>query len=42
MNIPIGMRRSLFADDGALWTRGRNIERIVEENARRKVEEWES
>ena len=27
--IPAGMGRSLFADDGALWSRGRNVEHIV-------------
>ena len=34
--------RSLFADDGALWKRGKNIHHIVKkrQNAIEKVEQW--
>lgn len=28
-NIQVDMGRSLFADDGAIWKRGRNVEYIV-------------
>ena len=36
------MGRSLFADDGALWKRGRNVRRVVNkiQDGIRRVEEW--
>ena len=27
--VEVSMGRSLFADDGALWKRGRNVEYVV-------------
>lgn len=27
-NIPLGMGKSLFADDGALWEKGRSVNNI--------------
>ena len=30
-NIPEGIGRSQFADDGALWKRGRNVGHVVNE-----------
>ena len=40
--IPAGMGRSLFTDDGALWSRGRNVEHIVKklQEGIKQVERW--
>lgn len=40
--IENGIRRSLFADDGAIWVRGRNLDFIVKkiQEATKKVEDW--
>ena len=41
-NIPIGMGRSLFADDGALWKKGGNIDHLVKklQEGIDQVEKW--
>ena len=41
-SIPAGMGRSLFADDGALWKRGGNIDHIVRklQEGIDQVEKW--
>jgi len=41
-SIPAGMGRSLFADDGALWKRGGNIDHIVKklQEGIDQVEKW--
>lgn len=41
-NIGGGFRLSLFADDGAIWKRGRNVEFIFRQvqKALQTVEEW--
>lgn len=42
VNIPIGIGRSLFADDGAIWKKGRNIEHVVKkiQEGIQHVEKW--
>ena len=42
VNMPVDMGRSLFADDGALWKRGRNVRCVVNkiQDGIRRVEEW--
>ncbi len=44
LKVPANIGRSLFADDGALWKRGRNIEYVVRkvQGALDKVVEWGS
>ena len=41
-NIPTDIGRPLFADDGALWKRGRNVDHIVKkmQKAINQVEDW--
>jgi len=41
-NVPEDIGRSLFADDGALWKKGRNIDYVVRkiQEAIDKVVEW--
>ena len=40
--IPVDIGRSLFADDGALWKRGRNIKHIIDkvQSAIDEVTKW--
>ena len=40
--LPVDIGRSLFADDGALWKRGRNIEHVIGklQGAINQVTEW--
>ena len=40
--VPVDIGRSLFADDGALWKRGRNVKHIISkvQSAIDKVTEW--
>lgn len=42
VNIPIGIGRSLFVDDGAIWKKGRNIEHAVKkiQEGIQHVEKW--
>lgn len=42
VNIPNDIGRSLFADDGALWKRGRNVEYVVKkmQDGINQVEKW--
>ena len=42
MELESGIGFSLFADDGAIWKRGRNVEFIVNklQGAIKKIEEW--
>lgn len=42
LKIPVDIGRSLFADDGALWKRGRNMDYVVGkvQGAVDKVVEW--
>ncbi len=44
LKVPADIGRSLFADDGALWKRGRNMEYVVRkvQGALDKVVEWGS
>lgn len=41
-NVHNGMNRSLFADDGALWKRGKNVEYVVKkiQEGIHQVEMW--
>ena len=39
VNVTVDMRRSLFADDGALRKRGRHVVNKIQDGIRR-VEEW--
>ncbi len=42
-NIGQGIGKSLFADDGAMWKRGRNVEYVVkqlQEETIKRVEQW--
>ncbi len=42
VNLPAGMGRSLFADVGAIWKRGRHVEHIVKkvQDGTQQVEKW--
>ncbi len=42
VNLPAGMGRSLFADVGAIWIRGRNVEHTVKkvQDCIQQVEKW--